>query len=173
MLEKLLDLLSDIYWNPLDWLPWIVIQIPLAAVVGVVIQWWFKRGLAAFLIVLIISYSASFSQLPKPLLSANDINQMNAKLPEPSDGIALVKISFAHRSLSYHFTSDEALDSVFFKNFEDQRLFQESCQILDKWLASHRIKSVEFVFAWPGGGETRYIKDRDCRLLSDSRSTFR
>jgi hypothetical protein len=168
MLEKLLDLLGDIYWNPLDWLPWIGIQILLAASIGVVLQLWLKRGVVAFLIVLIISFSANFSHLPKPLLSANDVSRINAKLPPRIDGMALTKISFAHRYLTYHFTSSEKFDPEFLSQFENERLFQEGCQFLDKWLASGRIKRVEYVFEWPGGSETRYLKDRDCKLLPDS-----
>jgi hypothetical protein len=41
----------------------------------------------------------------------------------------------------------------------------EQCKLYGTWLASQRIKRVQYVLSWPDGGTTHAITDADCRSV--------
>ncbi|MER8863159.1 hypothetical protein NKI19_05480 [Mesorhizobium sp. M0751] len=163
MLDVLHEIWGELYWNPLDWLPWIGVQILFAAIVGAVLQWWFKIGIVAFLFIIVLSLSVNFGRLPAPALTGADLARMNAGLPQTTDSVTMENVSFSHRFLTYHLSSTQPLDEIFFKGLRESGAYTEQCKTLGKWLASRRIKRIEYVFTWPGGAETISIVDADCR----------
>lgn len=162
MIEMFDEIWGELYWNTSDWMPWLLAQVIFSAAVGGVIQWWFKReGLLAFLIVLGISLFGNIMRLPPKAISDVEIAKMNEKFPQDFDGISINSVSFAHRFLTFQAFSPEPLDG--FEINKDMTI--EQCKVYGAWLASRRIKQVQYVVSWPDGGTTLAITDADCRSI--------
>lgn len=162
MFGMLEEIFGELYWNTTDWLPWLTAQIVFSALVGGVIQWWFKReGLWVFLIVLATSLLLNTMRLPPKAISDVQIAQMNEKFPQDFGGISIDSVSFAHRFLTFNATSPDALDGI-----EAHMDMAEQCKLYGTLLLSRRIKRVQYVVSWPNGGTTIIINDNNCRSKS-------
>jgi hypothetical protein len=159
--ETLREVWGEIYWNWADWLPWIGIQVLFCATVGAVIQWWFKKGLAAFLILLTLSLASTYHRLPAPAFSKEEIARLNADLPKIEDGVALESISFAHRVFTYNFSSTDPLEGISAELNEADPL-AGYCSFFGRGLSTQQIKRVDFIYSYPGGEEKRTLTAVDC-----------
>lgn len=161
-MDTLNHILGEAYWNWADWLPWIAAQVVFALVVALVIQWWFKRGLVAFLAILILSFPMTFRSLPAPALSAVDLVRLNAKLPQTQDGVTLERISFSHRFLTYHFSLSAMPDEAFLKSMRDIGR-SEACNTFLPRLEARQVKRVVNSYSYPGGETTQHFTLEDCK----------
>jgi hypothetical protein len=164
--ETLKEVWGEIYWNWADWLPWIGIQVLFCATVGAVIQWWFKKGLAAFLILLTLSLASTFHRLSAPVLSKQDMIRLNADLPKVEDGVALESISFSHRVLTFNYSSIYPLEGIAAELNESDPL-AGYCGDFGRWLSTRQIKWVDFIYVHAGGEEKRTLTAAHCPVSGD------
>lgn len=161
----MIDILSaawgELYWNTADWLPWLAIQMLVPAFLAVIGRWRFGiRWPYVFLTAYALSLALNVSRLPASPISQAQVAEWNEGLPREYDGVTMRSVTFAHRILTFHASSQYPIDADVVK---ESGLVGEQCGTFGAFLATRQIKQILYVLSWPEGNYSHAIEARDCQ----------